>query len=332
MEVSYETALKTFARLNEETKAPSLHPWYVIADARRSADLKPTFFVFEEDEACFYHGFHVAKVTGTDFKDIQSPYGYGGPAASSDDAAFLGRAWAAYVLWCKKNNVLVEFIRFHPLLENWRYYQGEIIPDRQTVWIDLDSAELLMTYSVRVRTAIRKATKEGLRVKWVEAQKFMEIFPQMYKSVMTELKADEIYYFNQDYFSKLLFWENAHFAVCLLADEPVASAIFLAEQAIMEYHLSASTIIGKKLAATNLILHEATLLGKKLGCRALHMGGGTDNNADNALLFFKAGFSKNRGLFKIGKQVHQDEAYTVLKKEWQKKNGDNSNRILFYRT
>lgn len=331
MEVSYEVALKEFANIAACLRAPSLHPQYVVTDALRNPDLKPVFFVYKEERALFYHGFHIAKVSGTDFIDIQSPYGYGGPVASSTDPQFLDRAWESYLLWCKDNNVLVEFIRFHPLLENECFYQGDIITDRQTVWLDLDAEDLLMTYSVRVRTAIRKAAKEGLRVEWIEAYKFMEVFPQMYRDVMEELKADEIYYFNQDYFLRLFGWENAHFAVCFLESVPVAAAIFLAEQSIMEYHLSASTSIGKKLAATNLILHEAALLGKRLKCRALHLGGGTDSQEKNALLFFKAGFSKNKGLFQIGKHVHQIDAYSALKKEWQRIHAVESQRILFYK-
>lgn len=332
MLVGYDKAQTAFAGLDAEKRAPSLHPFYIVADAERSRELQPMFFVYEENGAVYYHGFHVAKVAGANFVDIQSPYGYGGPVSSSDDVAFLAKAEESYTAWCRENNVLVEFVRFHPLLENWRYYQGEVIPDRQTVWLSLEDADLLAGYSTRGRTAVRKALKEGLRVEWLGGPRFMEVFPDMYREAMAEINADDFYHFNNGYFARLLNWDKVHLAVCLRGEEVVAGAIFLAEQTIMEYHLSASTLAGKKLAATNLILHEAALLGQKMGCRALHLGGGTDSRANNALLFFKAGFSRSRGLFKIGKQIHQVSAYNDLKDGWLERHGTVSNRILFYRT
>jgi hypothetical protein len=332
MQVGYDKALEAFAGFEAAKRAPSLHPFYILTDAERCQELQPVFFVYEESGAVYYHGFHVAKVAGTNFVDIQSPYGYGGPVSSSADEAFLANAWASYTAWCLENNVLVEFVRFHPLLENWRYYQGEVIPDRQTVWLSLENDDLLASYNVRARTAVRKALKEGLRVEWMDGTRFAGLFPNMYRVAMTEINADDFYHFNDGYFARLLNWDKSCLAVCFSGDEAIAGAIFLAEQEIMEYHLSASTPFGKKMSATNLILHEAALLGQKKGCCSLHLGGGTDSRADNALLFFKAGFSHNRGLFKIGKQLHQAVAYKEIKDKWLKMHGTLSNNILFYRT
>jgi hypothetical protein len=332
MEARFSHAVEAFESLDEACRVPSLHPFYVVSDAQRDQDLRPVFFIYEGGGETYYHGFHVAEVKGTGFSDIQSPYGYGGPIASSENVEFLAGAWEAYSDWCRQNSILVEFIRFHPLLENWRYHGGEVIDDRQTVWVDLGVGDLLMTYSIRVRTAVRKAIKEGLRVEWVDANRFTEIFPEMYRTTMAQINADDFYVFNDDYFERLLRWDMVHLAVCFKENEALGGAIFFAGKVHMEYHLSASTPVGKQLAATNLILHEAALLGQRLGCRFLHLGGGTDSREDNPLQFFKAGFSSHRGMFKIGKQVHQHEAYAALKDEWLENHGTVSNRILFYRT
>ena len=86
---------------------------------------------------------------------MQSAYGYGGPVASTTDPAFLQSASAVWKDWCQEKKVLVEFIRFHPLLENWRFFSGDIFDDRMTVWIDLAVPGLMAQYTTRVRTAVR---------------------------------------------------------------------------------------------------------------------------------------------------------------------------------
>jgi len=161
MEIGYDKAVAAFARLDPEKRAPSLHPCYVASDAEHTSGLRPVFFVYEHGDSLFYHGFHLGQVAGTGFADIQSPYGYGGPVASTADGEFLAEAWVSFRQWCKENNVLAEFIRFHPLLENWCYYHGESFEDRQTVWIALQGHDLLSSYSVRARTAVRKAVKRA---------------------------------------------------------------------------------------------------------------------------------------------------------------------------
>lgn len=331
MQVDYNKAIQAFEGLREENRAPSLHPYYVIADSKRDQSLKPVFFVYEENKDIFYHGFHQAAIEGTDLFDIQSPYGYGGPIASSNDEVFLYRAWEAYLSWCAENNILVEFIRFHPLLDNWQFYGGETLADRETVALKLNDGDILSTYSTRAKTAVRKAIKSGLSVEWWDKNNFLTVFPKLYNDTMKELKADDFYFFPQEYYQEMTAWNQARLAVCKLAEQVVAAAVFLVESYYMEYHLSASAPLGKNLGATNLLLHEAALLGQRLGCQLLHLGGGTDSKPDNSLLFFKSGFSKHRLAFKIGKHIHQTVDYNTLKTKWQENRGKTANRVLFYR-
>ncbi|MEN6349503.1 MAG: GNAT family N-acetyltransferase [Syntrophomonas sp.] len=331
MQLSYQQALEMFRQFDRGLTCPGHHPDYIIADALRGSHLAPVFFGFQEGGNLFYHGFHLSPIGETGFTDIQSAYGYGGPIVSSGNEPFLSRAWSAYDEFCAKNKVLAEFIRFHPLLNNWLYYRGEVVADRQTVWIDLNGGDLLSTYLVRARTAIRKAGKNGVRVEWWDYSRFGEVFPTLYFGVMKELNARPFYYFSPAYFNRLLPWPHSHLATALVEDKVIAAAVFLINGDIMEYHLSASTLPGKNLGAGNLILHEAALRGRKLGCRCLHLGGGTDNNPDNSLLFFKAGFSEQRALFRTGKHIHLPDQYRHMKDDWLTRTGAYPQRVLFYR-
>lgn len=332
MVLEYDEAVTFYGSLDFNRAVPSLHPYYIAADAKRASELTPIFFVHVEGEALFYHGFHLANVPGTGLFDIQSAYGYGGPFVVGGDERFLTEAWSAYLSWCRDKGVMVEFIRFHPLLENWCYYRGETLENRITVWIDLQDGDLLSTYSTRVRTAVKKALKSGLRIEWVNPERFLKVFPTMYRETMAGKNVADFYLFNDPYFARMAEWNSSHLALCLMDEEPVAAAIFLTGSAIMEYHLSASSTLGKSLAATNLIIHEAALLAKNLGCRALHLGGGNDSCREDPLFFFKSGFSQNRAVFKIGKYIHHRDAYASMQAAWRNEYGESEgSRVLFYR-
>jgi hypothetical protein len=331
MEIDAARAGELFATLPAARQAPGLDPAYILADARRSGELNPVFWCHVEDDRVYLHGAHRAWVPGTDLHDFQSQYGYGGPVASSDEPGFLERAQRAYEQWCRENAILAEFVRFHPLVENWTCFAGDVIEDRQTVWIDLTLPDLLASYQVRARTAVRKAIKSGLEVEWLAGTEFMVVFPTLYRGAMRAVGATDFYYFSDDYFAAAASLKTGHFALCRLQNRVVSGAIFLVSGDIMEYHLSASDEAGKRLGATNLLLHDAALRGGGMGCTRLHLGGGTDASPDNPLFFFKAGFSSRRASFKIGKRVYLPQAYARLKAEWRVQHGEPGNRILFYR-
>ena len=327
-------AVEALQRLPAGLQAPSLHPYYLLADAERDSGLSPSFFVHVEGGETYYHAFHTQPVPGTDFIDVQSAYGYGGPVASTTDLEFLKTASAAWSAWCQESNVLVEFIRFHPLLENWRYFSGDIFDDRATVWVDLAVPDLMAQYTTRVRTAIRKAVKTGLRVEWWDASEFLKVFPVLYADTMRTIGAENGYFFPPVYFKRLLVNaanDTPWMAICRDDKQVLAGAIFLPSAEMVEYHLSAANSEGKSRGATNLILHEAALRGQQAGKGRLHLGGGSNAAPDNPLLFFKAGFSPQRARFRIGQQIHQPQVYAALKADWDSHHGASGNRILFYR-
>jgi hypothetical protein len=332
MQVDYDTAVAVFENnFADHLTSPYLHPFYVSADAKRDDVLSPVFFVFTEGKNTFYYAFHMSRVPGPALWDIQSPYGYGGPLFNTAEPVFLERAWAVFSHWCHQNSILAEFVRFHPLLDNGKFFAGDVMPDREIVWLDLTEQDLLPTYSTRARTTVRKAQKNGLKVEWWSPERFIAIFPALYLAHMQELKADSYYFFSENYFRPLIFWSHVQLAVCTLNEEVLAAAIFLQGPDYMEYHLSAATKLGKQLGATNLVIHEAALRGKHFGCKVLNLGGGTDATPNNPLFFFKSGFSERRATFSIGKRIHLPKQYHELQKTWEEENKRSANKILFYR-
>lgn len=331
MRISYERALDAYRRLDNSCQLPTVSPTYVKIDAECKGDMEPFFWLYEEGDNFVYQGGHLASIPDTQYRDIQTPYQYGGPVCNTNDSLFLQRAWQSYTAWCCENAVALEFVRFHPLLRNWNVYPSEATFNRMAVWADLTRSDLMASYQTRVRTAVRKAVKNGLRVEWREGPESVEWFAEFYYSAMREIAADQFYFFPKSYFRQLLEWNQARLAVCIQGIEPVAAAVFLFGPVVTEYHLSATSQVGKRLGATNLLIHEAAQAAQSKGCCKLYLGGGTDDRPDNPLLFFKIGFSVERAEFRIAKHVHSREGYSCLKEQFSAAYEARPNRVLFYR-
>lgn len=331
MLVDYNAAQKVFEQLPLSLQSPYLHPFYVLTDASRDCTLEPIFFVCQTAKGIFYYPFHLGCVCGSRFLDIQSSYGYGGPLSSTLNREFLAAAWQHYSAWCKENQVLAEFTRFHPLVQNHLHFSGAIHHVRQTVWVDCSGTSPSDPYLQRVRTSVRKARKNGLEVKWVHPADFYSSFYDLYIQTMDRIGADKFYYFPLKYFRQLAQWEHCRLALCVQGNTWLAAAIFLQMGPYMEYHLAANTPQGNRLGASSLILDQAINLAQRSGCLKFHLGGGTDGRPDNPLLFFKSGFSRERADYYIAKTVYNPESYHRLREQWQNKYQANSDRLLFYR-
>ncbi len=49
---------------------------------------------------------------------IEGAYGYNGVISSSNDPDFIKNFYEDFNKYCKENNIIAEFTRFHPLFEN----------------------------------------------------------------------------------------------------------------------------------------------------------------------------------------------------------------------
>lgn len=328
--MNFDNACAKFEALPSQLQIPSLHPCYIRADAQTDPSAKEEFFFYEDAGSVWYHGFHLRNIPNTDFFDVQSPYGYGGPVGTSQDPNFLHTAWQAWTQWCVQHNVMAEFARFHPLLGNWIFFHGDIHKNRSTVVIDLED-NLMAGYKTRVRTTIRKAIKHELQFRWATTVQEQQEFIKHYYEEMRRINAAQSYFFPSSYFSYLFACPGTRLGVCELAGETLACAIFLIRGEYMEYHLSAATDYGRKLGAVNLLLHSAALEGQRAGVRRFHLGGGFDSSPDNPLLFFKSGFSPATAEFRIGSKIHLNEEYQQMKKRWEVDQASVSDKILFYR-
>ncbi len=327
--VSALEAQQVYDSLPDDSRYAHFSPAYILADAKRDPDLKPTFFLYREEGGIFYHGFHVGSVPGTAFFDIQSAYGYGGPLVLAEDAGFPARAVARYREWCRDSRILVEFVRFHPGMKNHALYDGEVFHNRRTVWIDPSAPDPFGGYNPKTRTAVRKAQKSGLRVELAGHAPFLEYFVPLYHETMEHAGADGFYFFPAAYFEAVASLPAVRMLV-FSGEHAVAGAIYLRSGKNMESHLTASNRKGRDMRAGHLIVHEMKRIGHETGCRYLNLGGGTDASEENPLLCFKKNFSPTLDDFYIGKFIVYPDEYEKKRREWEVSVGKRASRILFY--
>lgn len=254
-----------------------------------------------------------------EYYDIQGAYGYNGIIASNQSAEFINSFWEVFDRWCLESDVVAEFTRFHPLLNNHQLASAQMktIYSRLTVALDLRDDDIWMhQISSKNRNMIRKAEKGGVTI--VDSEDY-ETFRSLYDGTMSDLHAASFYFFPQSYYEeyKQSFKDKSLLCLAILNGKVIAGAMFMFSDDYAHYHLSARNREYSSYAANNLILWYGIQKAKERGCKWFHFGGGTTGDDNDSLLKFKKEFSKKLCEFWIGKRVHNETVYDQIVEQWK---------------
>lgn len=282
-----------------------------------------------------------------DYYDFETAYGYGGPISNSVDDAWNQRAFCEIYDYLKENNYLCGLVRFHPLLDNFRFAKDDsntrnikVIYDRKTVAIDtsLSIDEIWSTQiSSKNRNMIRKAEKNGLEYHAEFDFASYDEFIALYNETMIRLNADDFYFFNDAYYQRIKekFSGSSFLGTVRKEGKLVCAAIFMYTKGYGHYHLAGSDRSYSGLGANNLLLWKAACEMHALGVNEFHLGGGTSSSSDDSLFKFKKAFSPNERSFYIAKVIFNEQAYNPIVKKWEEENQDKIKRygnfLLRYR-
>lgn len=247
--------------------------------------------------------------------DWETPYGYGGPLT---DSKISQRSQAIFLEeiqeYCREHRIVSQFVRFHPLLNNF-----DVLPEvieakylRDTIYIDTSSPEIIMqNMDTQIRNKVRKAQKNGVTIVKRDISDFGDFIP-MYSETMEKNGADSYYTFGGAYFDSLdALAENAFLLYAIHDGVPISGSILFHNDRYLHYHLSGSRTEFRKYAPTNLLLYEAAGWASDHGIKQFHLGGGMA--PDDSLFGFKKQFNKNgRAPFVVGRTIFNREAYQNL--------------------
>lgn len=300
-------------------------------------------FVFEKDGNIALYPFLKNPITplgyqlDKEYYDIQGAYGYNGLIASTDKIEFIATFWEEFDAYCQQNDIIAEFMRFHPLLNNQKFASPKMKTffSRHTVALDLTDDDIWMhQISSKNRNMIRKAEKEGVTI--IESDDY-ETFRKLYNETMSDLHADDFYYFPERYYEeyKQTFKDKSLLYLAMLDGKVIAGSMFMYSDDYAHYHLSARDREYSRYAANNLILWYSIQKAKDRGCKWFHFGGGTTGDDGDSLLKFKKEFSKTLCEFWIGKRVHNQPVYDQIVEQWKTNHPDsyehNKIKLLGYR-
>lgn len=261
-------------------------------------------------------------IDGKHFYDISSPYGYGGPyivECDADKKEELVRVYEKqFSAYCQKNDIVSEFIRFHPIVQNAldfkELYQAQY--DRHTVGTDLTCDDpIQMEFSKSARKYIRRAIKTGITWDVIEAPDDVSEFVGIYYSTMDRDKATGFYYFPKEYFEECvrLFGERIILVRAIYESKVIAEGFYITYENTIHAHLSGTLKEYIHLSPAYMIKYATAVWGKEHGYKLIHYGGGTSNDPENSLFQFKCKFTKETLFdFYVGKKIWNPEIYQRL--------------------
>ncbi len=312
-----------------------------------NGDGKALCFVFEKDDDFALYPFLINSVNNigydldNQYYDIQGAYGYNGVVYTTNNLSFRKSFNEAFYDYISINNIISEFTRFHPLINNCSFpIEMKIIKDRNTVYLDLSKSydEIWeKQYSSINRNMIRKALKHGIIIEASSLESDYDVFYELYKITMQNIGADEYYHFSPQYF-KVIKEQMVNNHILLLAkknNKIICGTIIFINKYYCHYHLSGRLREFANTGVNNLILDEAIKIAKNLGCHYFHFGGGATGLENDSLLKFKSNFSKSFSEFYIGKKIHNQSIYDEVIEQWERKHPEKNtkfnNYILKYR-
>ncbi len=253
--------------------------------------------------------------------DAVSPYGYPGillseAAANSPDFLELSINQLIFVL--RNQNICSAFIRLHPILNQGleKIYSPEICKiTGETVAINLKLTheEIWMQTHSNHRKIINRHKRDGIKVKMVLFDEYLEDFLEIYYETMERVGAAKLYYFNPDFFwelSKQLI-NNLHLSIVELENEIMSACLFTECCGIVQSYLSGTKNKFLKFSPDKIMFDHVRFWAKERGNEFMHLGGGY-GGAKDGVYDFKSGFSKLRYKFLTLRLITDEEKYKYL--------------------
>lgn len=259
-------------------------------------------------------------IKNTEYKDATSVYGYAGVLILSIDKQFKKENFHKELIQLfNENNIIAVFSRLHPFLETEESILddlGKITSLGYVVNIDLtDSIENQRAkFNRRLKTYLNKSRRSCTVIEG-NISEHLELFIELYNENMKRVDADDCYFFETDYYHKLLSSEDIDSSLMLCkhneTQEIIAGAIFLKTGDIVQYHLSGLSEEYFELNPIKLIIDEMRIQATHKGFTHFNLGGGLGSKEDS-LFQFKSSFSKNYKTFKIWKYIVNEDIYKIL--------------------
>ncbi|SEQ46316.1 FemAB family protein [Hyunsoonleella jejuensis] len=286
-----------------------------------SKDETPVLLIYTEDNIVIGVPLLVRSIKGTPYKDATSVYGYCGPISKGitrtfDNTQFV-EALKAHLF---NNNIISIFARLNPYISKQKVILdglGEISPLGKVVNINLtlDHITQRQKYHRRLKNHANKSRRNCGIIK-ADNEELIEQFASIYKENMIRVNAKKMYFFNKEYFLKLVNSESFKTEILLATEKEtntiISGAVFLKSDNIVQYHLSGTKNDFLHLMPTKLLIDEMRVKSTIDGLKAFNLGGGVGANENDTLFRFKSSFSDDYHQFSVWKLIINQKVYNEL--------------------
>ena len=138
------------------------------------------------------------EVDGKKYFDITTPYGYGGPIIEElkgDRDQLVKNYYEDFKNYCIKNDIVSEFVRFHPILENAKDFEQvyDLVYLRKTVATNLKDNEdpVQEEFHKSTRKNIRRTLRKGVEYEILENPSDLDLFKSIYFDTMDRNDAED---------------------------------------------------------------------------------------------------------------------------------------------
>jgi hypothetical protein len=292
-------------------------PHYVIVDSQLQGGW-PAAFTYRDGSDFLLVPLVIRRVPGSSCSDAISPYGYGGPTATTDDPEFWRGGLTAFQDALLEINVIACLLRLHPLMpvgvEALRRV-ATVVEHGQTVSIDLtqDAEDVVGGIRTNHRRDVQRARSKGHQGV-VDDWSLLPDFLQMYAETMDRVGATDHYRFAPSYVPSLrrALGDAVHLVAVVADGRTTAAGIFFESSGFVGYHLGATRTEALAERPSKLMMDTAWRWAQRRGNRVFHLGGGLGGSAEGSLFHFKAGFSPLRHPFRTARVVLDVAAYEDL--------------------
>ena len=294
------------------------HTWHYHSLNKEGESM---LFVYEEKDIFIALPVIKRKIENSLFFDMTSVYGYCGPISNIDlsnlPASTTSRFKTAFSNFMKEENAVCIFSRLHPFLNQHHILEsiGGLKENGTTLYMDLSMSieDQRSRYDKRLSRQIRKMREKGYLIKELNSKEGIKKFTEMYYKNMDRVNASPNYYFDEQYFEDLLNMKGFDNKLILIYDgsELICGALILLSDSIIRNHLSATSPDYLKESPSKLLTDEISMIGRRLGKKIFHLGGGVGGREDS-LFMFKRYFSDLQVKDRIWCYINDAAVYNEL--------------------
>lgn len=302
---------------------------YEYHETLKKDNEKPTLIVYQKENTIIAIPFLKREIYGSNYFDLTSVHGYVGPVSSNLDPNFDNTLFIEeFNAILKKENIISVFSKLNPFISNQESIIktpfSKIETTGELVYFDqqMDDESQVKAYNKNTKQKIRQLKKNSTvsYITQIDSDDYKE-FIYLYHKGMERLKAKELFYFNEDYFSTLLNSDilNAKMIVAKHNDtnEIMGGVFCVNSKSIVHIELAFTNELYYKFSPVRILFENSRLLFKNDEIKFLNMGGGTGGR-EGSLMKFKSTFSKLYKEIKVWKHIVNEDVYNNLIQEKQR--------------